>query len=176
MEMNRNFVYITVLIMIVSALFGVNIAEGTEDNRGGTRANDDDPGNATTVQFGDTKVDTLNNVTDIDDWYKITLTGGQIIILNLTVPATGDFDLYLFHSGGAEVAHSWEMQFGGFEEIEYQAPQGGLYYIDINAWDGFGQYTLKVTQATPPDNDNTLASATTVNLGTPANSELDKDA
>ncbi len=174
--MKKNFVYITVLIMIISALFGVSSAEITENSRGGTRANDDDPGNATTVQFGDTKVDTLDNETDEDDWYKITLNAGAILILNLTVPATGDLDLYLFDDPeGWFVDVSWDEQLGGFEEITYQAGQGGLYYILCNAYDGNGQYTLRITEGVPPDNDNTPATATPINLGSPANSDLDKD-
>ncbi len=151
-------------------------ADNNVENIMGTRANDDDPGNATLVNLGDTKTDTLDNITDASDWYKINLNAGDILILNLTVPVSGDFDLY-FYSDPYDwpIGYSYDEKMGGYEEITYNALQAGLYYIEVNAWTASGQYTLKIIQGTPPDNDNDAESGTVIVPGTPETSDLDKD-
>ncbi|MDP6156651.1 MAG: hypothetical protein QF682_11060 [Candidatus Thermoplasmatota archaeon] len=163
--MNRNFVYIIALIMIASALFGMTTAEITDNNRERTRANDDDPWNATTVQFDDVKVDDMDSDTDDSDWFKITLTKPDVLILNLTVPANADFDIYLLNDTFEAVGFSEEVLYGGYEQIIYTVPIDGLYYILCSAWDGNGQYTLKIIDGTPPDNDNDPGNATSISVG-----------
>ena len=130
----------------------------------GARA-DDTPQTGTEVFFGDVKIDSLNNVTDESDWYKIDVRAGFVMTLNLTVPATGDFDLYLYDHDEWMVDWSEETAMGGFEEIVYVVDEPGIYLINCTAFEGNGDYTLKIDGVGPLDNDNDRGNATLIELG-----------
>lgn len=65
---------------------------------------------------------------DGDDGFRIGLTAGQTLYLNLTVPILANFDLYLYDSGGALVDSSTAI--GGLNEfIAFTVATAGDYYI-----------------------------------------------
>ena len=162
--MKKQIVLILVFILLATTLFGVA-------NAGESRADDETPQTATEVFFGDVKIDTVNE-TDVSDWYKIDLRAGAVLTLNLTVPATGDFDLYLYDSEDYLVDWSENVGMGGFEEIVFTVPEPGWYYINCTAFDGNGSYTLKVDVVNPPDDDNYPGNATELTVGVPKTSTM----
>ena len=104
---------------------------------------------------------TLNNAIEVvgdHDWYRITLTAGQKIVIAMN--GTGlygsglqDPYLYLRDSSGALLAQNDDA--GGFvnSRIVFTAPASGIYYIDAAAWEtatlpagytGTGSYQLSV--------------------------------
>ncbi len=155
--MKRNIVLFIGLLLLGSILA---TAAGAVESR----ADDETPSTATEVWFGDVKNDDLNNTIDESDWYKINLKAGAVITLNLTVPATGDFDIYLYDDPDYEdiINSSGEDQ---FEEIVYTAPDPGYYFIECWANDGNGSYTLTIDGVNPPDNDNDIGNATVLDIG-----------
>jgi len=88
--------------------------------------------------------DTLNSYdgTDIDDYFSIYLNAGDTITATLNGPSNADFDLYIYDADGDIVASSEE--FTSYENIVYNAPYEGYYYVNPYAYDGFGEYTLIV--------------------------------
>jgi len=164
--MRKNIVLFVGLLLIGSILISTGSAFES-------RADDETPESATEVFFGDVKDDDLNVTTDKSDWYKINLKAGALITLNLTVPDTGDFDLYLYNSELVEVDWSLELAMGGFEQIIYTVPEPGLYYINCTAFDGNGSYRLKISVINPPDDDNDVGNATVIQIGQTKTSNMD---
>ncbi len=155
--MKKQLVTILVFILLATTLFSAA-------NAGESRADDETPQTATEVFFGDVKIDTVNE-TDVSDWYKIDLRAGAVVTLNLTVPVTGDFDLYLYDSEGNDADWSEKEEMGGYEEIVFAVPEPGWYYINCTAFDGNGSYTLRVDGVNPPDDDNYSGNATELTVG-----------
>ncbi|MDP6156652.1 MAG: PKD domain-containing protein [Candidatus Thermoplasmatota archaeon] len=155
--MKRNIVLLVGLLLIGSIL--VSAASSEE-----SRVDDETPLAATEVFFGDVKVDDLNNTTDESDWYKIDLRAGAVLTLNLTVPVSGDFDIYMYDDPDYEdvVNSSGE---GQFEEIVFTIHNPGYYFIECFAYDGNGSYTLKIDGVNPSDNDNDIGNATVIAIG-----------
>ena len=101
-----------------------------------SRNEDNDMGNATVMAINSSEVDTLNNETDFVDWYEIATGIGDIIIVNLTVPDTGDFDLSIWNVDGEPLRFSSNLGMGGFEEVTFLANTSDSYYIQLFAFSG----------------------------------------
>jgi len=102
------------------------------------------------------------DATDTSDWYSFSYTSGKDIDVELVVPASMDFDLYL-----------WDDSTQSFEDYsEYNDPLekvtsigssisgvAGTYYIRLHQWSGDGTYTLRTwTNDSPPTPDLTATS------------------
>ncbi len=109
-----------------------------------SRTDDNDMSNATVIALNGSVQDTLHNETDFVDWYKAEVTAGDIIIINLTVPDTGDLDLSAYNTNSELVGKSWTYRTGGFEETTFMANMTGYYYIAVSTFEGNGNYTLFV--------------------------------
>jgi len=117
-------------------------------------------------------IDTKASYTDA--WYKLTFPAGQGVRANLTVPASGDFDLYLFttwptmskyfvgFSCPYDLNESYKNVSGGYEEVEGLS-MDGTYYLKVYGWSGSGAFSLKIEQASFfDDGDSTMATAVPV--------------
>jgi hypothetical protein len=80
---------------------------------------------------------------DDEDWYEIYLGRGAIVSVNLAVPETANFDLYLDPSGQQTIVRS---TYGaGQDEAIHQCAVGqeaGTCYIRVVLRDGKGEYQL----------------------------------
>ncbi|HEX7391402.1 MAG TPA: PPC domain-containing protein [Thermoplasmata archaeon] len=87
------------------------------------------------------------NVTpgDQDDYFMIWLNVGDSLTVQLDGPLfLADFDLYLYDPLLNMVDSSYEI--GSYETVSISSVTvAGCYYVDVNAWDGNGSYTLTVT-------------------------------
>ena len=176
--MNRQLVIILGIVLVFSSFFGTVYADGPGEHRGNSRANDEDPDNATAISPGDTKTDTVSADTDVDDWYVANLPNSRVIRVNLTLAPGGDFDLYIYNEElTAYVAASLGWGAGGYEECIFGTKYAGDYYIRINAYEGDGSYTLKLFNegAYVDDGDNDPGNATAINMDDSDNGELDKN-
>jgi len=129
-----------------------------------SRNEDNDMGNATVMAINSSEVDTLNNETDFVDWYEIATGIGDIIIVNLTVPDTGDFDLSIWNVDGEPLRFSSNLGMGGFEEVTFLANTSDSYYIQLFAFSGNGSYTLSVKKDSEyvPDGNDYIYTATEI--------------
>ncbi|MDA3936256.1 MAG: cell wall-binding repeat-containing protein [Actinomycetota bacterium] len=85
----------------------------------------------------------LNDETDTDDVYNISLTKGDVLSVgfqNATIDV--DFDLYLYGPGATSIGldpwvdlSAWN---GAEDLLTYTAPETGTYYIDAYAYSGSG--------------------------------------
>ncbi|RXJ02246.1 hypothetical protein DS745_07610 [Anaerobacillus alkaliphilus] len=92
----------------------------------------------------------LDNNNNSDDVYSIMLNKGQKLQLSLTGDTGTDFDLYLFnpqsktvHLSEGIIAYS-ENPNTSNEKITFIAKENGLYFINIFAYSGTGNYTLSI--------------------------------
>ena len=97
---------------------------------------------------------------DPEDLFKVTTTAGKDVDIELVVPASADFDLYIVDSA---VTYA-------YDRSEYNDPlekvttagtnlsgQAATFYIYVTAYSGDGQYTLRVwTNNTVPRPDMTI--------------------
>ncbi len=176
--MRKHIVLIMGMILMASGLLGAVIADDS-------RANDDTPQTAQTIDPGDTKIDNINENTDEMDWYVSDLLTGRLIRVNLTVAPGCDFDVYVFDENGSNdiynatpiaMSNSWE--YGGFEECSFGTTYNGNYYIVVVAFEGSGPYTMRLFDdgEFTDDGDNDKEHATDIGIGDTVNSDLDPDA
>jgi serralysin len=119
----------------------------------------DIPGNTSTTAIltvGGSATDSLEVLGD-HDWYKITLTAGQSILITATTPdGTVDTYLNLYDPTGTTILAFNDDGPGGVftsdSKIGFTATNAGTYFIDMGAWadDSFGAYTVSVQAWTPP--------------------------
>ena len=97
---------------------------------------------------------------DPEDLFKVTTTAGKDVDIELVVPASADFDLYIVDSA---ITYA-------YDRSEYNDPlekvttagtnlsgQAATFYIYVTAYSGDGQYTLRVwTNNTVPRPDMTI--------------------
>lgn len=82
-----------------------------------------------------------------DDYYRVTLTAGQVVTFNVRFPhAEGDIDFQLLDSTGASVASSLSVD--DDESITYTVPANGTYYPAVYLYGDAGSrpgnmYTLE---------------------------------
>lgn len=125
-------------------------------------------------------IDSLDELSDIEDIYKIHLTAGDKLILNMTGPADpADFDLFLFDPTATDTA--WDLPVdvsanaGSTEAIAYTALVTGDYYIDVLALAGTGTYSLAHTITAPEADDDIPGVAAPASPITGAVSDVDDD-
>jgi len=98
----------------------------------------------------------LNDSSDTVDVFRISLTAGQTISVNMSGPASTDFDMLLFPPGSTNVytdsgvAGSQGVSYP--EEFTYVAANSGTYYLGVYSYSGSGNYTVtySVVNAPPP--------------------------
>jgi cyanophycinase-like exopeptidase len=89
----------------------------------------------------------LNN-SALADYYKVTLTAGQKLTVNLAVPSTDEDNLYLLDAGGRDLVRSVNDGYGASQSLTYTATTTGTYYIDVEAYAGTNtaNYTCTVSK------------------------------
>jgi len=81
--------------------------------------------------------------TDTNDYYKVNLSSGQMILVYLTPPTGSDFDLYLYNPSQSQVASS-TLSGNQTDTVSYMATSSGDYYIRVKQWSGSGVYSFTV--------------------------------
>lgn len=103
---------------------------------------------------------TLDEVTDTDDVYRLSLTAGQVLNASISGAAGTDYDVYLYPPGSASV---WSSEFVASamgiiypDALSYTVPTTGVYYLDAYAYTGDGAYTITYSVSAPivPDGDD----------------------
>lgn len=94
---------------------------------------------------------------DRQDWYSFSMTSGKDIEVELAVPASMDFDLYLWDDTSQTILDSSEYN-DPLEKITSIGTSisgtAGTYYLRVHQWTGDGTYTLRTwTNNTPPTPD-----------------------
>ncbi len=99
--------------------------------------------------------DTLNEATDYDDVFRMTLDSGDTITASITGADQTDFDLYLYPPGSGDVntdpavAVAYDVVYPDTFEYTVPADAGGTYYLDAYAYSGVGDYTLTYSSGSP---------------------------
>jgi hypothetical protein len=85
----------------------------------------------------------LDDQTDTDDYYKVHVSSGQTISVEMTPPSGSDFDLELYDPTQSRVDSSAH---GGsqMDSVEAIAILAGYYYIHVEQWSGSGIYSMTV--------------------------------
>ena len=124
----------------------VMVTGGATQNDMGTGG---DAGNstssATTIAAG-SGTGYMDDQTDTDDYYKISVAAGQSISVSMTPPSGSDFDLELYNPSQSLVDSS---RLGGSQtdSVEAVASSAGYYYIHVEQWSGSGIYSMIVMVA-----------------------------
>lgn len=88
---------------------------------------------------------TLTDGADSDDVYRIDLTAGTTINIDLTGTGT-DFDLYLYGPTATDVYNDAPVDVSSgatcAESVSYAVTSTGTYYMDVYQYEGSGSYTL----------------------------------
>jgi len=121
----------------------------------------DIPGDLTTnatIGIGavvDNEIETLGD----HDWFRITLTAGQKIVIAVNLITLQDPYVYLRDASGAVLAENDDGGAGRASRLVFTAPTDGTYYIDVAAWaapepiagyTGTGTYRLLVNNYVEP--------------------------
>ncbi len=131
-------------------------------------------GEAVSMTPPDEFTELLNANFDIDDYYEVQMDSGDVLDLFLKVPMNSDFDLYVYDSDGNELAYSYAAY--GDEQIRLDISSSGTYYVDVNAWQGAGTYTLiAYGPSGDSDGDGTLEAANALTLGAQITGSLDRN-
>ncbi|MEM2901019.1 MAG: PPC domain-containing protein, partial [Thermoplasmata archaeon] len=139
--------YVAIGTMLLAALFTMvgNVRADTEPNDSFTQAEQ------LTLVGGTVSVTgTVQDSTDINDYYKFDANAGEYITVTLSFDAANDFDLYLYDPLEDYIDYGW---FDNPEICEGTAETTGTYYIEVDAYSGSGSYTLTVTLSEPPAGD-----------------------
>ncbi len=84
----------------------------------------------------------LDQSTDMDDFFSITLQAGDTIDITLSGRGSSDFDLELYDSSENDVDGSYRGE--SDEQISYSVTSSGTYYVRVYSYHGSGGYTLSV--------------------------------
>lgn len=84
----------------------------------------------------------LDQSTEVDDFFSITLQAGDTIDITLSGPSSSDFDLELYDSSENDVDGSYRGE--SDEQISYSVTSSGTYYVRVYSYLGSGGYTLSV--------------------------------
>jgi hypothetical protein len=82
--------------------------------------------------------------TDTDDYYRVSVSSGQIVSVSMTPPSGSDFDLALYGTDQSEI--DWST-YGGSQTdtVEGVATSSGYFHIRVYQWSGSGVYSLTIT-------------------------------
>jgi hypothetical protein len=126
-----------------------------------------DSSTTATISVGGTITNDLETPGD-HDWFKITLTAGQSITVNLNGITLEDPYLIIRSPSGNLLFEDDDIIDGvnRNSSVSFTANTAGTYYIDVKAWDTAmtGTYQLSVTNYTPPPywtNDQIVKQLTT---------------
>ncbi|WP_051633574.1 S8 family serine peptidase [Bacillus sp. UNC41MFS5] len=92
--------------------------------------------------------DNLNAATDKNDVFALSLKEGETLSLSLNSKSGNDFDLYVYdestisiNNTNGMVAYS-ENENTSNESIKFTAPRTGIYFVNVYAYKGAGNYKL----------------------------------
>jgi len=96
--------------------------------------------------------DRFQSAADVEDYYSVTLAGGEVITLSISDhpggnSATPDFDLSLLDSTGQTLIDFSDGQ-GPVESVT--TPTAGIYLVLVEAKAGISNYTLSIVQPANP--------------------------
>ncbi|MBI5000765.1 MAG: PKD domain-containing protein [Euryarchaeota archaeon] len=100
---------------------------------------------ATSLAPPKTVTSTLDEFSDPDDYYSLPLQSGQTLSASLSGPASADFDLWLYDSGGNALKDYSSAGYSSTEQITFPVTTAGTYYVNPYAYSGSGTYSLSVS-------------------------------
>ena len=80
------------------------------------------------------------------DYYHVALLAGTHYAFHLEVPASADFDLYLYNAEGDEIRSNASPVEGVNEDLRYRPSENGDYTVEIRRASGSGSYSLVVSE------------------------------
>ncbi len=128
---------------------------------------DDTPAAATPLGVPGSRAGFLQFGRDNDDVLRIGLTAGQGVVVRLR-GASGDFDLRLLRPGSATLDQSGAVvdqaeSAGSNEDLYHRPSSTGLYFLDVRAFQGQGNYSVQILidrdSDTRPDLEDNCPSA-----------------
>ncbi|MEM2878929.1 MAG: pre-peptidase C-terminal domain-containing protein, partial [Candidatus Hadarchaeales archaeon] len=136
--------YIRVYLYEGSGIYSmtVTVAGGATQNDAGSGQDAGDTfAQAITVQSG--SYTGFVDSTDKDDYYRVSLAGGQIIVVSLSPPLGSDFDLYLYGSDKTLLDYS-TLSESQIDTVTYTATSPENCYVRVERWSGSGVYSFTV--------------------------------
>ncbi|MCB0211676.1 MAG: trypsin-like serine protease [Anaerolineae bacterium] len=116
-----------------------------------TPSESDDINDASIICSGQKVSGQVNESSDYDDVYKISVEAGQRIKITMN-GSGGNADLYLFPPDASSVYDSYfdySGNTGNDESIDVTVSTGGFWYVDVYAVSGTTNYNVTVTVTTP---------------------------
>lgn len=83
--------------------------------------------------------------TDTNDYYKFSVTSGQVIYCTMTPPASADFDIYLYNPSGTLKVTAATRTAGKQETINFTADSTGEWRLRVAAYSGSGTYSFSIS-------------------------------
>ncbi|MEA3203441.1 MAG: hypothetical protein QOI63_1116, partial [Thermoplasmata archaeon] len=96
--------------------------------------------------------------TDTQDWYKFTVSSGDVISLSLSPPGGADFNLCLYNPSGSSVACS-TLTGSSTDSVSYTANVAGDWRAYVYVASGTGTYSFSASAVTPQNDCGTGADA-----------------
>lgn len=133
---------VVVVVVIVVVLAVVLLALSPGGATGDTEPNDSFA-TANVIRGGETVYGHLDEYGDPEDFYKISLSTGDAIGIELSGPFDADFDMCFYSPGHSELDCSTG---GDSDEYIYDfIISSGTYYINVYCFSDSGSYTLAVS-------------------------------
>lgn len=105
----------------------------------------DNVGDAVPLTLGE-RTAFLNVSTDANHLYSIDLSSGDRLTLDLAGAAGTDYDLYVYGPDSTDIYAvlpvAWSDDTLSSEQLVFDCPAAGTYYVEVRAFAGSGQYTL----------------------------------
>ena len=104
-------------------------------------------------------IDDQLEVTGDHDWFRLSLTAGQKVVIAVNLGTLEDSYVYLRTATGALISENDDGGGGRGSRLVYTAPTSGTYYIDVAAWTpatpvagytGAGTYRVSVSNYVQP--------------------------
>ena len=98
-----------------------------------------------------TTIGWVDDTTDPEDAYLVWIPSGDVLTVTLSFPTTEDFDIYILDSTMSfSYAYSWYSNPEVVSTSGTNISSGGVYvYILVQAYSGYGQYSLNLTFSSP---------------------------
>ena len=132
------------------------------------------PGNTSTtatLDVGDQVIETIHTGPADQDWYRVTLTGGQAYDISMlgvgNSPLTDPLVRLMSADGTTELAMNDDIEFGNIRNslLVFTPSTNGIYYISAQAWSptDTGTYALSLTLGNENNGDLLANTSTTGN-------------